>query len=72
VTSVVGVRNSRGEAAIDDGKFEVDNVTLGIVDDIPVDTTVGENNAQTLYQSKRNIHIVLKTEGAEILRGGNF
>ena len=43
-TTVVGVGDSRAEAATDDGKSEVDNVTPGIVDDIPFDTTVGEDN----------------------------
>ena len=41
----VGVSDSRAEAAIDGGKCEVDNVTPGDVGDIPVDTTVGEDNA---------------------------
>ena len=47
-TTVVGVSDSRAEAAIDDGKCEVDNVTPGIVGDIPVDTTVGEDNAEVV------------------------
>ena len=47
-TTVVGVSDSRAVVAIDDGKCEVDNILPGIVGDIPVDTTVGEDNARVV------------------------
>ena len=45
MADIGGVGDSRAETAIYDGKCEVDNVTPGDVGDIPVDTTVGEDNA---------------------------
>ena len=44
--SIGGVGDSRAETAIFDGKCEVDNVTPGIVGDIPVDTTVVDDNGE--------------------------
>ena len=46
--SIGGVGDSRAETAIFDGKCEVDNVTPGIVGDIPVDTTVGDDNGEVV------------------------
>ena len=41
----ISVDTTVAGAAINNGKCEVDNVLLGIVGDIPVDTTVGKDNA---------------------------
>ena len=45
MVDIGGVGDSGAETAIDCDNCEIDNVTPGVVGDIPVDTTVGEDNA---------------------------
>ena len=69
VDTAVGVGDSRAETAIDDGKCEVDNVTPGNVGDIPVDTTVGEDNGGVVVTTADAAAGVCKGEVNDITGG---